>query len=657
MPSLDTRFRLFGRVRAPELWPEIERREPAAPVGSPLRPRIVAGVVALLVAAAGFAFAERALSGGGRAARRPTSVPVFDRIVFSAYRDGSWDIFSVKPDGSDLGRVTDLSSTDEFAPAWSPDGSKIAFASQRAGSAADADLYVMNADGSGLARLTSSGTNWDPTWSPDGTRIAFRKSVAPDDQEIYVVGADGSGEKDLSRSPNTWELAPSWAPEGSRIAFTSVRGNDQGPQIYVMNADGTGVHELTDSAEPHDSPRWSPDGTRIAFATQRNGVWGIDVMNADGSGVERVAETPGRAASPSWSPSGTQIAYETGSVNADFAELNIVNADGSDSHPITEHRFSDLCCASWTGSRSPPSTSATPESWTPHPRPAAEISYSDPEQGFSVEYPPDWTRAEESLTPRLTDPKEILSLGTFPLRPGGHNCAQFPENAIDDLGPGDALVSIQERKNDRPSPFYQERPAHFGASDGTGHDESPYCLDHEKSFFHRWIPFTDRGRYFYAYVAMGDDVSAERKDQMWEVIDSLRFQTGPTSDPSPCDYSAVRPTYLPWIAEGTELPAPEEVPQYERLNWLGPAGSDWADAYVSVRLLSQPAEVTTREDAPPLPDGTTGDAALNSGEWDFFWTAPQTGCGPVALYVSLPHLGADEAMSEAFKIAESMSEP
>ncbi|MDP9243112.1 MAG: hypothetical protein M3O84_08065 [Actinomycetota bacterium] len=366
MPDLDTRFRSLGRVRAPELWPEIERREPSPPPGPPLRPRIVAGVVALLVAAAGFAFAERALNGGvSRIEHRPASAPVSNRIAFSAYRDGSWGIFSVNPDGTDLRPLTSM-PTDEFAPAFSPDGSQIAFVAQRAGSAADADLYVMNVDGSGLTRLTSTGTNWDPTWSPDGTQIAFRKAI-DGDEDIYVVGADGSGERDVSRSPQTWELAPSWSPDGGQIAFTSVRGNDQGPQIYVMNADGNGVQQLTDTADPHDSPQWSPDGTRIAFATQKNGVWGIDVMNADGSGVRRIAETSGRGASASWSPDGTQIVYETGSVNADFAELNVVNADGSGAHAITDHEFADLCCASWTGARSSPLPTTTQTAKTPYP--------------------------------------------------------------------------------------------------------------------------------------------------------------------------------------------------------------------------------------------------------------------------------------------------
>jgi dipeptidyl aminopeptidase/acylaminoacyl peptidase len=376
MPDLDTRFRSFGRVRAPELWSEIERREPSLPPGPPLRPRIVAAVVALVVAAAGFAVALRALSGGPRA-ERPASPAVGDRIAFSAYRDGSWNIFSVNPDGTDLQPLTSM-PTDEFAPAFSPDGSHIAFVVQRAGSSADADLYVMNVDGKGPTRLTSTGTNWDPTWSPDGTQIAFRKSVAGD-EEIYVVGADGSGERDVSRSPQTWELAPSWSPDGTRIAFTSVRGNDQGPQVYVMNADGTGVKQLTDTADPHDSPQWSPDGDRIAFATQKNGVWGVDVMNADRSGIQRIAETPGRGASPSWSPDGSRIAYETGSVNADFADLNVVNADGSGAHAIARDEFPDLCCPTWGGTPPSPSPTASISMTARTPEPThAQVSKAIP---------------------------------------------------------------------------------------------------------------------------------------------------------------------------------------------------------------------------------------------------------------------------------------
>jgi hypothetical protein len=151
----------------------------------------------------------------------------------------------------------------------------------------------------------------------------------------------------------------------------------------------------------------------------------------------------------------------------------------------------------------------------------------DEAAGFTVSYPASWHLAKTSLTPILSSPHEIFSVGTYPLVPGGL-CAQFPSKAIEDLGPRDALVSVQEA-----SPFQGIRPTLFGPTDGTGRDESPGCTHTPKEFIHRWIPFASDGRAFYAYVAMGVDATRSTRRSAWGVLDSLVFERGPGAPATP----------------------------------------------------------------------------------------------------------------------------
>ncbi len=130
----------------------------------------------------------------------------------------------------------------EIEPAWSPDGSRIAFTSDRDG---DAEVFVMNADGTHQAQLTEND-EWDgaAAWSPDGSRIAF-KSDRDGNDEVYVMNADGAGQTRLTVNPGT-DSAPAWSPDGTRIAFESDR--DENVDLYVMNADGSGQARLTTDA-------------------------------------------------------------------------------------------------------------------------------------------------------------------------------------------------------------------------------------------------------------------------------------------------------------------------------------------------------------------------------------------------------------------------
>jgi hypothetical protein len=150
--------------------------------------------------------------------------------------------------------------------------------------------------------------------------------------------------------------------------------------------------------------------------------------------------------------------------------------------------------------------------------------------GLEVELPPGWDHARASLTPQLLDPREVLSVGTFPLRYRETGCNHMPSSALRDLGPADALVTIQERGLDPGSSWqgFPARPAHFGP---TPHDasEAEQCVP-DARFTDHWIWFTDGGRHFHVLVAFGPEASAVTRDEAWGVLDSLRVDASVKPD-------------------------------------------------------------------------------------------------------------------------------
>jgi Tol biopolymer transport system component len=278
--------------------------------------------------AAGFLAVAACANGGTGPARGAGD------IVFASDRGGQYEVYLMNADGSDVERLTDNAAADGPC-AWSPDGTRIAFQSFRDASTAP-DLYVMNANGTGVVRVTNS-VGWDSecAWSPDGSTLAFASERTAGHVDIYTVRVDGTGERRLTNSDSgvsPYNGLPTWSPDGTRIAFTS--GRDQNRGIYLMNADGSNQVRLNSSSSyASDNPTWSPDGAKIAFAAGRVGLdttFDIFVINVDGSGERRLVSLPTQDFYPAWSPDGTRIAFF--SVRRDFSgshALYAINADGT----------------------------------------------------------------------------------------------------------------------------------------------------------------------------------------------------------------------------------------------------------------------------------------------------------------------------------------
>jgi Tol biopolymer transport system component len=213
-------------------------------------------------------------------------------------------------------------------PAWSPDHSKIVFASDRDG---NLELYVMNADGSNPVRLTDNpAADYSPTWSPDGSRIAFvsRRGGNP---LIFVMNADGSNQARLTNGFS--DNDPDWSPSGNQIAFSHAEAGyaTLGSGIYVMQADGSGLHQLTHGYYPDSQPAWSPDGRSIAFNKASYYTSSIAVMDADGTEVRQLSGNLSYVSDPAWSPDGGYVVFASlasGFYGAN-SSLVVVHSSGS----------------------------------------------------------------------------------------------------------------------------------------------------------------------------------------------------------------------------------------------------------------------------------------------------------------------------------------
>lgn len=313
----------------------------------------------------------------------PTPTPIGGgrgQIAFVSNRDGNAEIYVMQADGSAQTNLTNHESKDDW-PAMSPDGTRLAFISDRDEPHPDtckgqcnSEIYAINTDGADLTRLTE-GPEYEmfPAWSPDGTQIAFNSSRDPG-FDLFVMAVDGSDLANPTGHKGV-DLYPTWMPEGA-IVFLSLR--DGGFQFYQVNADGSDLSMLDSglpASDPSQSgkvgfmvtegymffsyvgsiydlqtfqdsgsslgefPAWSPDGTHIVFHSRRDGNREIYTVNADLSNLKRLTDNAAEDAFSTWSPDGSQIAFQ--SDRDGNLEIYVMNADGTNLRNLTNNPADD----------------------------------------------------------------------------------------------------------------------------------------------------------------------------------------------------------------------------------------------------------------------------------------------------------------------------
>ena len=243
----------------------------------------------------------------GNGLRRLTDSPAFEAcaayspdgmlIAYCSEESGLVEIWTMTKNGKDRRQLTHLNGRMTF-PDFSPDARHVAFSGRLTLDQPTSDVYAVDANGENLAVLTTDPADDSfPAYSPDGSTIVFLSSRSGINQ-VWLMDTDGGNQRQLTFDAAVKGQLPEWSPDGTHIAYVA-HIDFTGGQIWVMDADGANQHLLVDLPGNLFGPAWSPDGTQIAFASGLPNR-GQYVMNADGSDIHQVVD--GTPFAPSWQP-------------------------------------------------------------------------------------------------------------------------------------------------------------------------------------------------------------------------------------------------------------------------------------------------------------------------------------------------------------------
>ena len=253
-------------------------------------------------------------------------------IAYVTNRHGAAEIYLMTYNGGNQTRLTNNTGVEDENPAWSPDGQFLAYVSTIDGSF---DIWVMSSFGEGEpVNLTpdSSQSDTAPAWSPDGTRIAFVSNRVNGIDDIYVMNADGS---EVQRITTTGRSdSPAWSPDSTHIVFSSSRtGNDE---IFILDMSDPEAEaiNITNHEGSDTDPVWSPDGTRIAFVSERDGnpeIYVLDITDEDAEAIN-ISLNTGRDFEPTWSPDSSRVMF----TSVRFGDLDIISVSANIDADATE---------------------------------------------------------------------------------------------------------------------------------------------------------------------------------------------------------------------------------------------------------------------------------------------------------------------------------